>query len=451
MQTLLYEMQSLMMRFATILAFIIISSSTNAQEVGKQLPAWREGYLDLHHINTGHGDAAFYIFPDGTTMLLDAGEMDPTSERVNSPRNAALHPNNSKRAHEWIVDYVKRFHPVSSDPVIDFAVITHFHDDHFGSFYKGAKQSSLGNYYLSGITGVGEHLKFKKLLDRGYPDYNYPHAWKSDSIRRSMMKNPESAETYQALENYWNFTEFHVNKFGMVAEPFKAGSSKQIVLKRNAEVFKNFKVQNIKSNGSIWTGVGTETLEYFPALSSGVYVPGENQLSLALRIDYGEFRYYTGGDCPGIADLGAPKWNDVETPMSQAIGEVDIAVMDHHGNRDAHNEFNIRTLRPRVWIQQTWSSDHPGHEVLRRVTSNYLYDGPRDLFATNMLEANKNVIGPALERSYKSMDGHIVVRVIDGGKSYYVIILNDENEKNEINSIHGPYQTKIKKSSTTAK
>ncbi len=190
-------------------------------------------------------------------------------------------------------------------------------------------------------------------------------------------------------------------------------------------------------------------MEYFP-LSLEIYSPGENQLSLALRIDYGDFRYYTGGDCPGIADLGAPKWNDVETPMSAAIGEVDVAVMDHHGNRDAHNEFNIRTLKPRVWIQQTWSSDHPGHEVLRRVTSNYLYDGPRDLFATNMLEANKNVIGPALERAYKSMDGHIVVRVTEGGEVYHIIILNDENEKREILAIHGPYKTKIKSRVTTS-
>jgi hypothetical protein len=118
--------------------------------------------------------------------------------------------------------------------------------------------------------------------------------------------------------------------------------------------------------------------------------------------------------------------------------------MDHHGNRDAHNEFNIKTLKPRVWIQQTWSSDHPGHEVLRRVTSKYLYPGPRDLFATNILEANKLVIGPFLEQSYKSMDGHIVVRVMPGGAEYYVIILNDENETHEIWSVHGPYQTKIK-------
>lgn len=431
-------------RLLILLAFLTSYCHAIAQKIGQPFPAWAEGYLDLHHINTGHGDAAFYIFPDGTTMLLDAGEMDPTNPRTNSPRNAKMHPNNSKPAHEWIVDYIKRFHPSGQAGVLDYAVLTHFHDDHFGGYYRDAKISKSGNYYLSGITGVGEHLPIQKLLDRAYPHYNYPVALKSDSIRQKAVKNPALMEEYQAMINYWKFIEFQSKKNGMVVEQFKAGTKDQIVLKRKTDEFRTFKVQNIKSNGSIWTGQGNETREYFPELSSGQYIPGENQLSLALRIDYGDFRYYTGGDCPGVADLGAPHWNDVETPMSAAIGAVDVAVMDHHGNRDAHNEFNIKTLKPRVWVQQTWSSDHPGHEVLRRITSTYLYPGPRDLFATNMLEANKLVIGPGLEHAYKSTDGHIVVRVLPGGATYYVFILNDENEKREIWSIHGPYQSSRK-------
>jgi beta-lactamase superfamily II metal-dependent hydrolase len=429
---------------------IVLPFLAFAQEIGQPLPHWKEGYLDIHHINTGHGDAAFYIFPDGTTMLLDAGEMDPTSERVNSPRNAKLHPNASKKAHEWIVDYIKQFHPLGQNATLHYAVITHFHDDHFGSFYKGAKRSSKGDYYLSGITGVGEHVRIMKLLDRGYPEYDYPIAWKSDSVRTFMLASPDREKYYQAMANYWTFTESQ-SKLGMKAERFKAGTNEQIVLTKARSRFGNFKVQNIKSNGQIWSGNGTEVSEYFPPLAPGSYVPGENQLSLALRIDYGVFRYYTGGDCPGIADLGAPKWNDVETAMSAAIGEVDVAVMDHHGNRDAHNEFNVKTLKPRVWIQQTWSSDHPGHEVLRRVTSTYLYPGPRDLFATNMLEANKLVIGPSLEKAYKSMDGHILVRVEPGGDKYHVIILNDENEKREVIKVHGPYESKEKMQASKSK
>ncbi|MDP6040542.1 MAG: hypothetical protein QGG64_18485, partial [Candidatus Latescibacteria bacterium] len=74
--------------------------------VGELLPAWEEGTLDLHHINTGRGDCAFYVLPDGTTMLQDAGELDGTSERVLSARNAKARPNDTKLAYEWIVEYL---------------------------------------------------------------------------------------------------------------------------------------------------------------------------------------------------------------------------------------------------------------------------------------------------------------------------------------------------------
>ena len=38
---------------------------------GGPLPAWQEGELDIHHINTGRGEASFFIFPDGTNQLVD--------------------------------------------------------------------------------------------------------------------------------------------------------------------------------------------------------------------------------------------------------------------------------------------------------------------------------------------------------------------------------------------
>src|SRR5690606_17621072 len=110
------------------------------------------------------------------------------------------------------------------------------------------------------------------------------------------------------------------------------------------------------------------------------------------------------------------------------VGPVDVATLNHHGNRDSQNPFYVRTLRPRVWVQQNWSSDHPGEEVLRRILSKEIYPGERDVFSTVMLTANKKVIGNRLD-AYKSQEGHIVVRVYNDGKKYNVYILNDKDEK----------------------
>ena len=62
---------------------------------GAPLPPWTPGTLDIHHIHTGRGNAAFVQLPDGTTLLIDAGAI-PESTRpalgpvtIDAPKTAA--------------------------------------------------------------------------------------------------------------------------------------------------------------------------------------------------------------------------------------------------------------------------------------------------------------------------------------------------------------------------
>ena len=41
-----------------------------SQQKKVQMPPWQEGMLDIHHINTGRGDAAFLYFPTVPHCLL---------------------------------------------------------------------------------------------------------------------------------------------------------------------------------------------------------------------------------------------------------------------------------------------------------------------------------------------------------------------------------------------
>jgi hypothetical protein len=78
-------------------------------------------------------------------------------------------------------------------------------------------------------------------------------------------------------------------------------------------------------------------------------------LSNVLVIHYAPFSYYTGGDCPGNVFLGDSLWREVKTPVGKVVGEVDIATMDHHGNRDAVNALQVKTFKPTAWTEQVWT------------------------------------------------------------------------------------------------
>jgi hypothetical protein len=404
-----------------------------AQNKGGQLPQWEEGMLDIHHINTGRGDAAFFVFPDATTLLVDAGDMSETHPRTLSARNAVQKPDNSKTAPAWIVDYIHQFFPKNYPLQLDYGLITHYHDDHFGEMDVNRQRHPKGNYALTGMTEVGSLIPVKTHLDRGS---SFPIDLKSPEVQNKIKGN-DPYSIIATLQEYWRYMDYHAMEDGLVHETLIPGAIGQIKLTKRPGNFPAFSVRNIAVNGKVWTG---EKEDHFSLFSEGEY-PGENPLSTCLKITYGKFDYFTGGDISGIDALGQTDLNSLESHVAPVIGPVDVATLNHHGNRDSQNVFFVKMLRPRVWIQQNWSSDHPGEEVLRRITSKELYPGERDLFSTVMLQPLKDVIGNRLNQ-YKSQNGHIVVRVYNGGSRYTIFVLNDDSKEREIIAKFGPYEAK---------
>lgn len=54
---------------------VSLAVSGLADEVGQEISSWVPGTLEIHQISSGRGNAGLFIFPDGTTMLVDAGEI----------------------------------------------------------------------------------------------------------------------------------------------------------------------------------------------------------------------------------------------------------------------------------------------------------------------------------------------------------------------------------------
>jgi hypothetical protein len=180
--------------------------------------------------------------------------------------------------------------------------------------------SPKGNYTLTGITDVDAQLPIRKLIDRGFPDYSYP--------------TPSQAPFAQ---NYMNYIKSR-QRLGEATERIEVGSSTQIRLRQHPDRYNNFAVRNLAANGEVWTGVGDKTQKTFPDLQTlgKQDYPSENMCSIALRLTYGKFDYFTGGDLlSGTEEESAEPWRDIETAVAKAAGPVEVAVADHHAYLDA--------------------------------------------------------------------------------------------------------------------
>lgn len=357
------------------------------QKAGEPLPPWNAGTLDIHHIQTGRGNAAFLVFPNGTTLLLDAGAVP---ERGGALEIGPQRPNASRSVAEWIAAYIRQFSP-KQQATLDYAVITHYHDDHMGA-----------------LPQLAARIPIRKLIDRGLDP---------------------APPTYPVVRSYLEFR----GGFKGAKEALVPGRSDQITA-GGAEV------RNVAANGVVWTGKGNAAVSAFPAdwrnLPEALR-PAENSFSLALLVRYGRFRYFSGGDLAGVPLDDLPSWHDLETPVAKAVGRVDALVLNHHGWLDSTNEFFLRTLRPRVVVIPAWHATHPDHGVLRRLRSPAWKPAPPDLFLTSLLDAPRAIFS-YLKQPFQSTEGHVLIRVAASG-SFQVIVLDNGLESPLVKSVFGPY------------
>ena len=405
-----------------------LGTAAAAQGPGQELPPWTEGYLYIHHISTGRGNATYMVMPDGTTLLIDAGEANPAFIRSVAPlKPFPARPEAIRSAGYWIADYIRQFSPRGRSPGLDYALVTHFHTDHIGTITASSPRSTKGPYRLAGITEIVELLPVTTLIDRAAPDYNLPvdlHAC-------------TEGDDGKALANYLSMVAVRLRQ-GEAVVGLHPGELDQIRL-RQPTTYSSFHVMNVASSGVIWTGHEDHTQQYIPRDAVRDCHYDENPFSNVLRFSYGKFSYYSGGDIPGVPDYTQPFWRDVETPVAAVVGPVSAMTLDHHGNRDSVNGALLRALRPRVIVQQNWLSAQPGEEVVVRMASHEFYPGPRDVFSTGMSPETRIAIGPIMDRIYKSYEGHIVLRVAPGGDSYEVFVLNDKDARRAVTAHFGPY------------
>ena len=378
-----------------------------AQTAGDPLPVRQPGELDIHHIDTGLGNATLIVGPDGTAILIDAGA-SPVSDGLTAPAR----PDASLRPGQWIARYAQR-HAAS----IDIFVATHLHPDHIGEVEATSPLSAGGDYRLTGISDVAALMPVRRVIDRGFPDYG--------------DRPPPDAPF---ARNYLAFLQAR-RRAGQPVEAFDVGSAGQIRLNAPG-AFPAFQVRNLAAAGRIWDGHHGVT-DQLATRPQGAAID-ENLCSAALRLAYGAFSYFAGGDLTCDTFDGRAPWRDIETPVVRLAGRTEVAAADHHGYFDACGPAFVQSLDAQVYVVPAWHATHPGQAQLQRLLGAWSKGTTADVFVLENVAANRALNARFLPL-VKSLRGHVVIRVEAGGARYRVFVLDSTTDRAPVTTVFGPY------------
>src|SRR5690606_13374239 len=189
--------------------------------IGKLLPNWETGNLDIHAINTGRGESTLYIMPDGTTMLVDGAGSTIAVDHETPP--TPQKPNMNVAPGETIANYVKHFTSPAGGK-LDYMLLTHYDNDHLGGYESSLPTHSSGKFKLSGFVEGGAKVDVGKFIDRSYPDYNFP----------------TNLRTIPRISNYLFFLDWIKETKGTQVEKFRVGVTDQFPLRKNPGAYPNF-------------------------------------------------------------------------------------------------------------------------------------------------------------------------------------------------------------------
>lgn len=133
-------------------------------KVGEILPAWQEGEMDIHFINTTTGESAFVIMPDGTQLLIDAASSLVKTNSDGNTTNTGIRSRwdptaTGTRGSQIISQYLKKCMVWTGNSTIDYVVMSHLHNDHMGDCSSSLPMSANDSYRLNGLTEILDDLR----------------------------------------------------------------------------------------------------------------------------------------------------------------------------------------------------------------------------------------------------------------------------------------------------
>jgi len=381
---------------------------------------WRHGEMELHFIYTGRGENAFYILPDGTTVVNDTGDLAPSKHLQLD--ECPWRPSPDLLGGECVSRYIRRLVKTRK---IDYLLLSHWHEDHFGAQWFRAKTTADGRQ-VCGMALLGEDFDFGAFLDNQHDDfgkYNSADDKKSLGMMRDFLARQKAK--------------------GMTHEPFRVGALNQIRLQHDpkGEFAKVFSVRNVAANGTVWTGRGEESKNcadtHFEKIGR-TRIP-QNELSMSIRIDYGKFAFLTSGDLSMefLDEKGEPySWEGV---CGRAAGKVNVCKSNHHGGWKSMNREFLAAVRADVYVSCINHRKQLNYDNMPDIASPEFAPGGALVCPTVVPEWARIQAPTASWWKNVAPAGHVVVKVAPGGGSYRIYILDSATEEARIKYV---YQSK---------
>ena len=283
-------------------------------------------------------------------------------------------------------------------------MVSHWHGDHTGDLDFGGKRTPDGRI-VNGLPLVGEDFRFKNYIDHQYPEIGQ-HALDPDPGSVILMRE-------------W---QRRIKAGGTKMHKFRVGALNQIRLLKDPAGYPSFEVRNIAANGILWDGKdGVIDAAGVHVEKTGVDAVEENLLSSAIRIRYGNFSYYSGGDNELFMTGADGKPYNWEACIGRVVGPVDVCKTNHHAGLAGMSADFVREVRAQVYLSSVWQARMVDHKSLSSMCSRSLYPGERIVCFGDIAPSRRSVA-----EAYGgdiAPPGHAVVRVAPGGETFRVFTL----------------------------
>ena len=361
----------------------------------------------------------FYRLPDGTAILNDTGDFYRPRDLANVP----LLPSPERLGGEWMSRYVQR---VYQEKVIDYLMFSHWHGDHIGHSTFDRKETPGANFRyktladgtrINGFLCVAQDFGFKRYFDHQYPN-------------KGMYGGND---TCIKLVSDWLAVQ---KGKGLICEPFKVGALNQIALQRDPGKYPNFSIRNICANGRLWDGKdGERDLVGEYVAQTGAKRIAENTLSLGFVMQYGKFRFWSGGDTQNIPKSKKSPGLAYEDMVGERVGPVTLCKMNHHGCSNAMSEAFVRAVRAQAYVSCIWCPGQVVEQTLSRMASREIHAGFDPLILPNLMpkcQAERYKGRDFMKNIATKGPAHVVVKVLPGGDAYRVYLLEAHDESMRI-------------------